>query len=209
MMTTTNILKSSDIKPIDFEATFKEMKDHGMTLPVSRITVSVKDAHTVLYKAMKFCLGKVGSEMVWIDEYEQVSDWLENSKGRGLLLFGNSGRGKSVLCRYALPAVIYKYCGKVVHCHDIQTMNAHIDEALAYPLVSLDDIGTEDESVSYGNRRMAFAEIMDNSEKTGKLVIASTNLDKEGLEKKYGIRVMDRIIGTMDRICFNGKSFRK
>lgn len=209
MMTTTSISSSSEIKAVDFEATFNEMKEHGMALPVNRITISVKGAHTILYNAMKFFLGKVGSEMVWIDEYEKVAEWLENSNGRGLLLFGNSGRGKSILCRYALPAVIYKYCGKVVHSYDIQSMNSHIDEALSYPLVSLDDIGTEDESVSYGNRRMAFAEIMDNSEKTGKLVIASTNLDKEGLEKKYGIRVMDRIIGTMDRICFNGKSFRK
>jgi DNA replication protein DnaC len=72
----------------------------------------------------------------------------------------------------------------------------------------LDDIGTEDIAVSFGNKRAAFSEIMDAAEKKGKLVIITTNLQKEEIVQRYKERVYDRIISTTKRIKFSGNSLR-
>jgi DNA replication protein DnaC len=88
-------------------------------------------------------------------------------------------------------------------------MNNEIDVILSKHLISLDDIGTEEVSVKYGNRRQAFAEIVDAAEKYGKLLVISTNLDKTAIVEKYGERVFDRLVAVTKRVEFKGKSLRK
>ncbi|WP_044215348.1 hypothetical protein [Dysgonomonas gadei] len=61
----------------------------------------------------------------------------------------------------------------------------------------------------FGNRRMAFAEVMDAAEKHGKLLIISTNLPVDDIRKRYGDRVLDRIKSTTTRILFEGESLRQ
>ena len=55
---------------------------------------------------------------------------------------------------------------------------------------------------------MAFAEIVDQAEKKGKLLIISTNLNKDKLIEMYGERVFDRLCKLTKRILFTGKSMR-
>ena len=192
----------------DFKAVFDEMKAHGMKLPADRVIISVPDAKVVLYNAMRYFISLEGKEYVWLPEYDEVALWLSGNNGRGLFLFGNCGRGKSILCRYAIPAILLKYCRKVVSVFDIQDMNKDIDIVMSKHIISLDDIGTEEMSIKYGERRMAFAEIMDAAEKHGKLVIVSTNLDANDLRERYGDRVLDRIRAVTKRVLFEGKSLR-
>ena len=146
---------------------------------------------------------------MWLSEYDKVTEWLSDNRGRGLFLFGNCGQGKSMLCRYVLPAILLSYCHKVVSVFDTQQMNAQLDHVLSRHIISLDDIGTEEVINVFGNKRMAFAEIMDAAEKDGKLLIISSNLSVKELQERYGERTLDRIRATTTRILFNGKSFRK
>ena len=192
-----------------FDAIVEEMKAHGMKLPSDKVYISVPNARTVLQNAMRYFLSLERRQAAWLPEYEKVAAWLSSNGGRGLFLFGNCGRGKSILCRYALPAILLKYCRKVVTVFDIQDMNRDIDLALSKHILSLDDIGTEELSVKYGDRRLAFAEIMDAAEKQGKLVIVSTNLGESELRDRYGDRVLDRIRAVTTRVLFTGKSLRQ
>ena len=57
----------------------------------------------------------------------------------------------------------------------------------------MDDIGTENLSVKYGEKRLAFAELTDEAEKKGKLLILTTNLSIDELREKYGERTVDRL----------------
>ena len=157
---------------------------------------------------MRYFIGQEGREAVWLPEYEKVAAWLSGNQGRGLFLFGNCGRGKSILCRHALPAILLECCRKVVSVFDMQDMNRDIDLVLSKHILALDDIGTEEQSVKYGERRMAFAEIMDAAEKHGKLVIVSTNLGENELRERYGDRILDRIRSTTTRVRFSGASLR-
>lgn len=191
----------------DFDEVFSEMRKMGMKAPVSSVRIKVPNARTMIYAGLKSVLAK--EEVVWLPEYEKVADWLTDNKGRGLFMFGNCGRGKSLLGRYVLPAIILSCCQKVVNVFDMQDLNANLDLALKKHLVSLDDVGTEEMAVKYGERRMAFPEIMDAAEKCGKLVIVSTNLGESELRERYGDRILDRIKALTFRVCFNGESLRK
>lgn len=191
---------------MSFDEVFSDMRKMGLKAPASSVNIKVPNARTMVYAGLK---SVIGENAVWLPEYEKVSDWLTDNKGRGLFMFGNCGRGKSLLGRYVLPAIILSCCQKVVNVFDMQELNANLDVALSKHLISLDDVGTEEMSVKYGERRMAFPEIMDAAEKYGKLVIISTNLDEVELRERYGDRILDRIKTLTSRICFNGDSLRR
>lgn len=192
----------------DFEQIYDMMKLQGMKLPSEKVFIRIPEAKIILTNALKYFLSIESREMIWLPEYNEITNWLLDNQGRGLFLYGNCGRGKSLLSRYVLPAIILKYCNKVVSVFDIQDMNKDIDLVMSKHIVSLDDIGTEEISVSYGNKRLAFAEIMDSVEKKGKLVIVSTNLSINDITARYGDRILDRIKSTTTRVLFEGNSLR-
>lgn len=191
-----------------FENIRQQMETHGMSLPSSLVTIGIPDARSVLQECFSYFLSAQGKTFVWQSEYEEVAEWLTGNEGRGLFLYGDCGRGKSFLARYVLPAIILNYMQKVVSVYDVQQMNRNLDEVLTKHIISLDDIGTEEVSMQYGNRRFAFAEVMDAAEKYGKLVIISTNLCRDEIVRRYGERVFERIISMTRRIEFKGKSLR-
>ncbi len=197
------------MKNFDFTEVVEEMKRHGMKTPSNKLQIQIPDAKLWLQKAMKYFIEREGKEMQWLPPYDEVAEWLSDNKGRGLLLYGNVGQGKTVLSRLAIPAIFLKSARKVVNVYNIDEMNAGIEEIKTKRIISLDDIGTETIVNDFGNKRNAFAEIMDNAEKTGQLVIISTNLGKDQLIEKYGDRVFDRILATTKRVVFRGESLRR
>lgn len=193
----------------NFEEIVNNMRSHGLKLPVERVNISVPDAKNVLIKAMTFFLNKQGKTLVWLQQYDEIADWLTDNNGKGLLLFGSCGTGKTFIARYAITAILLHYCNKVVTSFDMAEVNADPDKVLTKHIISLDDIGTEEISIKFGERRSIIPEILDSAEKYGKLVIMTSNLGATELIAKYGNRTFDRIIATTKRIEFNGKSFRE
>ncbi len=193
----------------DFKTILEEMKAHGMKTPAERERIQIEGAKTILTNAMSYFIGREGKKSIWLPEYDSVAEWLEDNKGRGLFLYGNCGRGKTVLARYAIPAILLKYKRKVVSGYDAQEMNKRLDDVLSKKIICIDDVGTEEISMEYGNKRLAFLEVVDAAEKYGKLFIATSNLNQEQLVAKYGDRAMDRIIATTTRVLFTGKSLRR
>lgn len=182
------------------------MLEHGIQVPTHGVHVTIPEAKKVLNAALDYF---IGSSATWLPEYDAIVEWLTDNKRKGLFMYGDCGRGKSVIGKYVIPAVMLKYMNLVVSVYDMNTANASIDKMLAKRLISLDDVGVEDVAVNYGERRLAFAEVMDAVEKQGKLIIISTNLSAEQIVARYGKRTIDRIISTTKRIEFNGKSMRK
>lgn len=192
-----------------FEEIVADMKRHSLPHTNSRVQIGIPDAGQILEKVFAEFLQQQGRSMQWLPEYNEVARWLTNNEGRGLFLFGSCGRGKSMLCRYVLPAILLTCCRKVVSVFDMQQLNANIDLVLQKHIISLDDVGTEDVSNHYGNKRLAFAETVDAAEKYGKLLIVSTNLSVDDIRRQYGDRVLDRIRSTTCRVLFEGESMRK
>lgn len=192
----------------NFDQTMQEMQQHRMKTPQAKQAIRVPGSVSVLREAIAYFLGLEGRKMHWLPEYEAVARWLTDNEGRGLFLYGNCGRGKSLLVRYVLPAIILQCCRKVVSVYDVREMNATPDEVMSKRLIGLDDIGTEEVINHYGNKRLAFAEIMDAVEKQNRLILVSTNLNEQQLRTMYGDRTLDRIKSTTKRVLFRGDSLR-
>lgn len=193
---------------MSFNEIIEEMIRHGLPVPEKAVQVSVPNAKELMQDMLNEIISRENRRMVWIKPYEQVAEWLTDNKGMGLFMYGNCGLGKSLLARYVIPALMLKYNRKVVSVYDTNTMNANIDEVLSKKIVCIDDVGTEDLSVRFGEKRLAFAEVMDNVEKKRCLIIATSNLTIDEILERYGERVLDRIKSTTKRVVFTGKSFR-
>ena len=191
---------------IDFKRTIDRMRDTGFSPAPSTVGISVPDARNVLWQGIRHFIGE---SAVWLPEYERIAEWMTDNRGRGLLCFGNCGRGKTLVCGRVLPLVLNHYCRKVVSCYDAQQLNARTDEVKSRHIVYVDDIGTEAVSVKYGERRMAFPELADEAEKKGKLLLLTTNLSLDDLKDKYGERTVDRLRAITKTVLFSGESLRR
>lgn len=194
------------MEQINFQQTIERLKDTGFFPIPNVVQVTVPDAKRVLWAGIRYFTGESAR---WLPEYEEVAGWLAGNEGRGLLCFGNCGRGKTLICGKILPLVLNHYCRKVVSCYDAQQMNADLDAVKQKHIIYVDDIGTENLSVKYGEKRLAFAELADEAEKKGKLLILTTNLTIDELREKYGERTIDRLRAITKTVLFSGESLRK
>lgn len=194
---------------MEIQKILNDMQAHGMTIPSNKVQIKIEGARDILKNHLDRFINLEGKKAVWLDKYDLVADWLENNQGRGLFLYGTCGVGKTVLARYVIPSILLTHLGKVVHCYDAQQMNSQIDIVLSKKIICIDDVGTEEILVSFGNKRLTFLEVADATEKQGKLLIATSNLNGKQLIDKYGERTMERIISTTKRVLFTDKSLRR
>lgn len=191
---------------VDFKTTVESMRNTGFNPNPDRVQIAIPNAKAALWSGLKYYLG---DKAEWLPCYDEVAEWLSGNDGRGLLCYGSCGLGKSVICGKIIPVLLNHYHRKVVSIYEADSMNSHIDSVKEKHILYIDDIGTEGESVKYGERRMAFPEIVDAAEKKGKLLICSTNLALADLKAKYGERTTDRLKAITKQVLFTGNSFRR
>ena len=194
-----------------FKKLVSQMRDTGYPQEIDRVQINIPNAEKRLRGGLQYVVNmKSGCNAEWNEHnYRPIVDWMTDNKGKGLLMFGGCGLGKSVIGMYILPLLIKDVHKKVVNIFSAQELNKKIDEILKLHIVYVDDIGTEDNLNSYGNKRMPFAELCDAAEKKGKLLILTTNLSIDELTQRYGDRVVDRLIATTKAVPFTGDSLRK
>lgn len=194
-----------------FKNLVSQMRDTGYPQEIDRVQISIPNAEKRLRGGLQYVVNmKSGCNAEWNEHnYRPIVDWMTDNKGKGLLMFGGCGLGKSVIGMYILPLLIKDVHKKVVNIFSAQELNQKIDEILKLHIIYIDDIGTEDNLNSYGNKRMPFAELCDAAEKKGKLLILTTNLSIDELTRRYGDRVVDRLIATTKAVPFTGDSLRK
>lgn len=194
-----------------FKNLVSQMRDTGYPQEIDRVQISIPNAEKRLRGGLQYVVNmKSGCNAEWNERnYRPIVDWMTDNKGKGLLMFGGCGLGKSVIGMYILPLLIKDVHKKVVYIFSAQELNQKIDEILKLHIIYIDDIGTEDNLNSYGNKRMPFAELCDAAEKKGKLLILTTNLSIDELTQRYGDRVVDRLIATTKAVPFTGDSLRK
>lgn len=194
-----------------FKNLVSQMRDTGYPQEIDRVQISIPNAEKRLRGGLQYVVNmKSGCNAEWNERnYRPIVDWMTDNKGKGLLMFGGCGLGKSVIGMYILPLLIKDVHKKVVNIFSAQELNKKIDDILKLHIIYIDDIGIEDNLNSYGNKRMPFAELCDAAEKKGKLLILTTNLSIDELTQRYGDRVVDRLIATTKAVPFTGDSLRK
>lgn len=190
---------------IDFKKQIGCLADTGYKPVPDRVEIRIPDAKRHLMDGLRFFLGENAK---WLPDYDRIAEWLGDNNGRGLLLVGKCGLGKSLIGMRIIPLLLNYYCRKVVSIYTAQELNTQPDEIISKHILYIDDIGTEDISNIYGNKRIPFAELVDAAERDGKLLIVTTNLDEEHLIEKYKDRVFDRLKAVTRRITIIGDSMR-
>lgn len=153
--------------------------------------------------------------MRWLKGYDRVVKWLEDNHGRGLLCVGTSGLGKSLICQNVLPALING--GTHVAYASAMELHDRLDELKRERIVVIDDLGKEPRKY-YGDTDQSFFQLCDNAERTGALLIITTNLStnitddprySDSIQNRYGNEVYYRLQAITHVAVFEGENLRE
>jgi DNA replication protein DnaC len=178
--------------------------------------LSIVNSKERLQKGLQHFLG---DDARWLPEYDEIADWLADNKGRGLLLVGTSGLGKSLICQKILPVLLSDVLGIAVDVVSAREMGQQIDSLVQSRCVIIDDLGHEPvtEMVAY-RKRTPFFELCDAAEQRGILLIINTTLSTNkinnplyprSIQERYGNEVLDRLRATTRVVELRGQSMRK
>ena len=182
----------------DFKDIFPARKEHN--------GIKYYYAYEMVVAGLK---SKCGEEKAtWLSGYDEIVDWLRDSKGRGLFVHGDAGVGKSILCRDIIPKILNKdehdRCG-VMSAYELAALG---EDIFNRGYLMIDDVGVEGEYTKYGARRNMVREIIDLYERMGKVLIMTSNLTIKELEEKYGERSIERLKKMCRFVLITGDSMR-
>ena len=198
-------------------ATFlqRQRQDRG----VGPVHIQIPNARQRLEEGIKYFLND--KPLQWISGnhgYDRIVEWLTDNKNRGLLCLGRPGLGKSLICQRVLPVLLAPY-GDVV-CVSATELHDKLEELKKARIVVVDDLGKEPRK-HYGDIDNSFLELCDNSERTGNLIIITTNLvtDRfpdgrlaegypDDLHSRYGDAVFSRLQSITRVAIIDGNDLR-
>ena len=140
-----------------------------------------------------------------LSDYDEVIDWMIDTKGRGLILMGECGLGKSTILNYVIPAIFRTKTNKVLK--SIPAKELGIIERNKSPFIIIDDLGTESIKNDYGTKIDAVADAISYAEDSSKTLLMTTNLKPKELKERYDDRTLDRL-RKCKVVIIKGKSFR-
>lgn len=149
-------------------------------------------------------------DVVWLPEYDKISEWLSNNHKKGLLIIGPPGVGKTVITMKVIPMILHIYYKRILSCFqstELVNRKAY-EDVMRYRNIVIDDVGIEGVYNDFGNPHIVFSEAVDSIEKRGVLLVATSNLTIDEIKAKYGLRTYDRLRAHMSLIVIKEKSFR-
>lgn len=199
---------------VDFSQIIQRFEKGEEMFLADKVRISIPNAEQRLRAGLDYFVDKYScgenNHAEWIEKnYRPIVEWMTDNKGKGLLITGSCGLGKTLIAKHILPLLIRDSCRRVINIFTAQELNTKIDEILKLHTIYIDDIGTESVSKIYGNVRCTFSELCDAAEQRGKLLMITTNLTASELEEKYGERTLDRLRAITKFVAFSGTSLRK
>jgi DNA replication protein DnaC len=137
--------------------------------------------------------------------YDEIIDWMVDTKGRGLMLMGECGLGKSTILNFVIPAIFRTKINKILRSVPAKELGA-VDRNKA-PFIIIDDLGTESIKNDYGTKIDAVADAISYAEDSSKTLLITTNLTPQALKERYDERTLDRL-RKCKVVIIKGKSFR-
>jgi len=139
--------------------------------------------------------------------YDEVVDWLSDTKGKGLILMGECGLGKSTILNYVIPAIFRTKTNKVLRSIPAKNLDGDVNNHKG-KFVIVDDLGTEGIKNDYGTKIDAVSDFISYAEDKSKTLLITTNLTPSEMKERYDDRTLDRL-RKCKVVVIKGKSFRK
>jgi len=155
-------------------------------------------------KAFKY-YDKTIVEYKHLAAYDEIIDWMVDTKRKGLILMGECGLGKSTILKYVIPAIFHTTRSKVLNCIPAKELGQI--ERNEKPFIVIDDLGTESIKNDFGTRVDYVADAISYAEDSSKTILISTNLTPKQLQSKYDERTLDRL-RRCKVVKFEGESLR-
>lgn len=158
-----------------------------------------------------------------LPEYDVVVDWMTDTRGKGLLLIGDCGRGKSIIATGVVPVLLAMQDkhSTPVHADDFakpypfarstegyEPSMANMDYLIRCRFPIIDELGVETAINEWGERYEGFNRIVNSAERYLKPLFISTNLSTTQLLARYGERTLDRLSHLCRVVEFKGDSLR-
>ena len=159
-----------------------------------------------------------------LDEYYQIFSWMQNTEGKGLLLMGSCGRGKSVIASGIIP-VLFRMRGMILHPVHAQDMHkptpqqpylgygqrpeTWLDYLQRTKFPIIDELGSEMAFNDYGEKCEGFNLVINAAERYNRPMFITTNLTEDQILSRYGERTLDRLVHLCLTVKFSGQSLRK
>jgi DNA replication protein DnaC len=147
---------------------------------------------------------------------EQAKEYLKN-KSTGTILIGEPGIGKTTLVRTS-RMISASLLAMEFQVHGLDAIKGLINPMIEYEsrTVTIDDLGIEEDVKHFGNGLDPIAYVVqriydmnqampDNPVK----LVMTTNLTKSELQKRYGVRVQERLWEMCDRVKLEDTNLRK
>lgn len=194
------LLQNGDGAPVDF-----------LLSPPARVPqFAIPDGTERLRNQMQQLLD---SRLKWLPAYDTIGRWLSGNKGRGLLMLGTSGVGKTLLCQQVLPAIFQRTI-PIVSASDLYKQ---VDSLSSHRCVIVDDLGREPEK-RYGQTDRSFFQLCNEAERRGILLILSTHLSTspvsderypDSIQHRYGNDVLSRLRSLVLPVEIEGPDLRR
>ena len=174
--------------------------------------IAVPNARKRLEDGLRYFVGDAAK---WLPAYDRVVEWLTDNKGRGLLCLGTPGMGKTLICQKILP-VILGNGGRPIASVMATELHDRLEELKRERIVIIDDLGKESRK-HFGNIDNSFFELCNNAERTGQLLVITTNLSTtpydrtlypDSILERYGNEVLDRLKVITKVVRIEGESLR-
>lgn len=220
---------------IDFqnvEALTRRLTARKITPTRFNLDIPERDAANGIYCAMRAEVAFRRKELIFDEatrsHIEQAALWLIDAHGKpGLIMMGLCGNGKTTMMRSLARLIEYiteatvgynrRTTVTMLSAKEIARMCASADkerkdlkELYSVKALGIDDLGEEPKEVmSYGMIYTPLIDLICERYDRQLTTIITTNLSKEQLAEKYGVRVYDRIKEMLTIITFTNSSYRQ
>ena len=202
-----------------FEELFSSMRNRKLPVPTlveGMLSVQIPQAEQGLKKVATEVYRRMGFTLSWQPEYDEIIKWLMDNQRKGLVLWGDQGRGKTTFAKYILPA-LFIYLG-------IKTKWVGDEIELERPITDYNDVSTEVEVLKDGKvlfishvgegrtgreqTPSPFDKLVLEAERRNILLIISTDCTINELTEKYGALTIHRLQKLTHGIKFSGENLQ-
>lgn len=191
----------------------EDLQKHGFkTKKAERYTFGDIDQVKAMFKKAFTMSDKTVTEFQWCDEYDAVCEYLTDTRGRGLAMFGSVGRGKTIILMYVLP-IFFRLAQKIFKpekARIISLMSRHDLHQFTQRkmIIGIDELGRETSANDFGVKHEAIEFIIDECESEMKLLFLTSNMTLRQLEDRYGLHIRSRVERLCKIVAFTGQDLR-